>query len=294
VTRPERTLSPRDLAAALGVSESSVKRWVDAGELDAGRTAGGHRRIALPEAVRFARAKGLSVLRPDLLGLADLAGLPADLAEAPVTAGLLVDRLANGRAEHASNLVVAAYLRGDPLAPLCDGPVREAMHEVGKLWEQGRRGIFVEHRATDLFHHAFHQIRALIPEPNGAAPRAVGGALAGDPYLLPSLMAATVLADLGFAVAHLGPDTPADVLAAAAREHRAGLVWLSVSVADTDQAVVEASRALAEGLTATGAEIVVGGRRTEGMALPAWPNLQHRSDMAGLVEVAHLVRNGSA
>jgi len=39
-----RQLSPRELAEALGVSESSLKRWVDAGKIAASRTEGGHRR----------------------------------------------------------------------------------------------------------------------------------------------------------------------------------------------------------------------------------------------------------
>jgi len=294
VSPTERTFSPRDLADAIGVSESSIKRWVDAGDLVAARTAGGHRRIALTEAVRFIRGRSLPLVRPAVLGLADLTHLPPALAVAPVTGALLVDLLGSGQAGQARGLIVSAYLRGEPLAPLCDGPVRDAMREVGVLWEDGRRGIFVEHRATDLFLQAFHQIRSLIPEPPPGAPRAVGGALAGDPYFLPSLMAATVLADLGFAVTHLGPDTPADVLAAAAREARARLVWLSVSIAPTNGEVPRAMRALAEALAPTGAEVVVGGRGTDGLALAEWPNVQHRSDMAGLLEVAREVQRGLA
>src|SRR5690242_3719305 len=62
-----RHLSPRDLADALGVSESSLKRWVDAGKLAAFRTEGGHRRIAVSEALRFIRETGAPVARPELL-----------------------------------------------------------------------------------------------------------------------------------------------------------------------------------------------------------------------------------
>ena len=38
-------LSPKELADAIGVSESSIKRWVDNGEIQATKTSGGHRRI---------------------------------------------------------------------------------------------------------------------------------------------------------------------------------------------------------------------------------------------------------
>ena len=65
----KRLLSPKELADAIGVSESSLKRWADAGRLQVARTEGGHRRIPIAEAVRFIRDTGAVVVRPDLLGL---------------------------------------------------------------------------------------------------------------------------------------------------------------------------------------------------------------------------------
>ena len=64
-----RQVTPRQLAEAIGVSESSLKRWSDAGKIEVSRTEGGHRRIAIGEAVRFIRASRAPVVRPDLLGL---------------------------------------------------------------------------------------------------------------------------------------------------------------------------------------------------------------------------------
>ncbi|MEM9791075.1 MAG: MerR family DNA-binding transcriptional regulator [Planctomycetota bacterium] len=62
-------LSPKEVALAIGVSESSLKRWADAGRIRVRRTAGGHRRIAIQEAIRFARYYGFPVVRPDILYL---------------------------------------------------------------------------------------------------------------------------------------------------------------------------------------------------------------------------------
>lgn len=288
----ERTFSPRELADAIGVSESSVKRWVDAGELHAARTAGGHRRIPLSEAVRFIRARQLSVVDPGVLGLADVTRLPPHLAVAPVTADLLVQLLQGRQADQARALVVSAYLRGEPLAPLCDRAVRGAMEAVGELWRYDRRGIFVEHRAVDLFVQAFSQIRALIPPSAPDAPAAVGGALAGDLYLLPSLMASAVLADMGFAVTNLGPDTPADVLADAALERRARIVWLAVSSSPEPEVLQRAVTILSERLAPIGAEVVVGGRGVEGVVLPSLPNLHVHRRMHDLVALAREVCAG--
>lgn len=66
------TLSPKELAEAIGVSESSLKRWVDEGVIQASRTRGGHRRIALAEAVRYIRESGIPIIRPDILGISDV------------------------------------------------------------------------------------------------------------------------------------------------------------------------------------------------------------------------------
>ncbi|MCX5741316.1 MAG: helix-turn-helix domain-containing protein, partial [Proteobacteria bacterium] len=68
-----RLLSPRDLAEALGVSESSLKRWVDSGRITATRTDGGHRKIRLSEAVRFIRESGSPIVHPELLDMPEVA-----------------------------------------------------------------------------------------------------------------------------------------------------------------------------------------------------------------------------
>jgi len=65
-------LTPKDLADAIGVSESSMRRWVDSGRLKMTRTAGGHRRIEINEAIRFIRESGTPVVHPEILGLADI------------------------------------------------------------------------------------------------------------------------------------------------------------------------------------------------------------------------------
>src|SRR4030095_13667767 len=67
-----KLLTPKELADAIGASESSLRRWVDSGDIRMSRTAGGHRRIPLREAIRFVRAIGATVVRPDILGLGEL------------------------------------------------------------------------------------------------------------------------------------------------------------------------------------------------------------------------------
>ena len=46
-------LSPTEAAAEIGVSTDTVRRWIDAGHLEAWRTPGGHRKIERGALARF-------------------------------------------------------------------------------------------------------------------------------------------------------------------------------------------------------------------------------------------------
>lgn len=70
----QELLSPRQVAVALGVSESSLKRWCDRGMLPTRRTAGGHRRVPLDGVLTFLRETGQDLVRPDVLGLPSTTG----------------------------------------------------------------------------------------------------------------------------------------------------------------------------------------------------------------------------
>jgi excisionase family DNA binding protein len=252
----EKLLTSRELAQAIGASESSLRRWTNSGAIRTSRTVGGHRRIPLSEAVRFVRETGATVVRPDVLGfpaaaVATAAGAGGDEA--------LYQALLDGDAAAARGRILGMYLGGAPLAALFDGPLAVAMRRVGGLWEHDPRGVLVEHRATDICLRAVAELRQLLPPPGDDAPAAAGGAPAGDPYLLPSMMAAAVLADAGYRVTSLGADTPAEVLAAAAEEVDARLAWLSVSYADP-QALQRDVEALTKRLRPRGTTLLVGGR----------------------------------
>jgi excisionase family DNA binding protein len=261
------SLSPKDLASAVGVSESSLKRWADDGKLRVTRTAGGHRRIPIQEAMRFAREARMPILRPDILGLPELAALnkiKADQA-AEVT---LHERLCAGDVLGAQAILIDQYLAGQSVAAICDGPIRSAMTQIGEAWNHGQEGIFIEHRATDICLQALSVLRSLITRPaepgtmnpdDDTRPVALGGAPSSDPYLIPSLMCACVLSEVGFRTVNLGPDTPAAVLLKAMDVHRPRLVWLACS-SQTATPTAGDLQALAKQVQAHHATLVVGGR----------------------------------
>ncbi len=255
-----RLLSPKDLADALGVSESSLKRWTDAGRIRAIRTSGGHRRIPLDEAVRFVRDTGTPVVRPELLDMPDAAAVASNDA-GPESS--LYDQLVTGDARGVRGWLLRRYLAGTSIAELCDGPIRSAMYELGELWRHGPDGIAVEHRATDLALQALAHLRGTF-EPPADAPLAIGCGPEDDPYLLPSFMAATVIAAAGVRAINLGPDTPLAALEHAVQAHRPALVWVSATAAIAPAR----ARAIARYLDSMprGVRVAVGGQQRQAIA----------------------------
>ncbi len=228
----EKLLTSKELAQAIGASESSMRRWTNSGIIRTARTAGGHRRIAVSEAIRFVRESGVTVVRPEMLGLSDLQMVEGGNARA---AGSLAEQLyaalEAGDAKAARGCVTGLYLKGSSVAAICDGAMQGAMERLGELWRENVRGILVEHRATDICLHALGELKQMIGEPLKEAPVALGGAPEGDPYLLPSMMAGAVLAEAGFRDINFGPNTPLELLGSAAEENKARIVWLSVKAA---------------------------------------------------------------
>ncbi|HBJ38054.1 MAG TPA: hypothetical protein DDZ51_25515, partial [Planctomycetaceae bacterium] len=220
-----RTLSTSEFAKALGVSDSSVRRLADAGELEIHRTRGGHRRIPVSEAVRYIRDTRSPVVRPELLGL-EAGPQKVDLASATEQ---MLQVLESGHASAVIGLMQCLYAGGMNIAELCDGPITSAMYQIGARWPHDKRAIFVEHRATILCCRALNQLRLSIPEPDEDAPKAIGAAMSGDMYLMPTLIASLVLYEAGFNEINLGPNTPLDVLADSVIDEAPSVVWLSIA-----------------------------------------------------------------
>jgi len=257
-------LSPKELAAAIGVSESSIKRWVDEGKVEASRTAGGHRRISMAEVVRFLRESGQKLIEPGLLGLPELQELKVAEPECPAgdleaQGERLFHFLEAGACNMARGLLLQLYLDGLGLAEIFDGPLRSALRRIGQLWQSGPVGIFLEHRAIQISLQAVHQLAALTPR-QSRGPLALGAAAPPDTSQLPTLMVATLLASEGFQAVNLGPDLPLTVLGDAVLDMKPALVWLSISHGGDEKGLLQEVAILKSKVDTVGAALAIGGR----------------------------------
>lgn len=279
-------LSPKELADAIGVSESSLKRWADDGVIAVTRTSGGHRRIGRQEAVRFVRQTGAEVVRPQLLGFPEAKPAPAKRKDIDSAGDVLFDALLCCNRQEVLGLVQGWFLAGEPLAWIFDGPIAAAMERMGRLWRHEEDGVLFEHRATDLCVQAVTQIRLALPPERVGAPTAVGAASSGDPYILPTLMASAVLQDAGLRAVNLGPETPLRVLQAAAKGHEAILAWLSVSTAAAAESVGPGLAKMAKALQRIGTHVVIGGRSAHLLSAVRQSGVTFAKEMAELAAFA--------
>lgn len=220
----DRRLSPAQIVPIVGVSESTLKRWVDAGHLRAEKTPGGHRKIAIADLIAFLRARGRPVPSAEALGLLVSQAAAADRVDPVALARLLL----RGDVEVARTLLLDRF-RSEPLDELLDRLVAPAMAHLGTRWAQGAIDVYEEHVATLRAWALLVELRGLLPTPPASAPLALGGAPEGDPYLLPTLMAELTLSEVGWRTLNLGPDTPVASLLAAVTRHAPRLVWLSIT-----------------------------------------------------------------
>lgn len=218
----QKLLSPAEFAEAIGVSESSIRRLADSGELRIFKTKGGHRKIPLDEAIRYTRDQSLTFVRPELLGVS--LPEPVETAESQLS-----QALKTGDGELTLRLLQSLYLNGMSVAEICDGALTEAMQKVGEGWPTDRRSIFIEHRATVICMRALNQLRLSIMQPNIPKFKALGASPTGDPFFLPGIMASLVLYEAGYQDINLGPDTPIDVIIDAVEDEQPRIIWLALA-----------------------------------------------------------------
>ena len=279
--RDERRFSPAQLAPILGVSESTLKRWVDAGHLRGETTPGGHRKIALSHLVAFLRARGRPVPSLEALGLL-AERQPTRRKNAPATPEALAGLLLRGETGIARTVIGEQFRGGRPLDELLDRLVAPAMAWLGDRWAQGKIDVYQEHAATLRAWSILAELRGLLPAPPDRAPLALGGAPEGDPYLLPTLMAEMTLSELGWRTVNIGPNTPVASLLEAVTRHGPRLVWLSVTSMKPRASFFEGYPRLFERVQAKGARLVIGG---QGLT----PALQDRLVASGFgTRLAHL------
>ena len=259
----KQLFSPKDLARVTGVSESSLKLLADSGRLECTRTAGGHRRIPLAEAVRFIRESSISVVDPSMLGITSRkVGRPRASRSRTSTSAKWSCRAAKKRpsATSPTSTSPATALPACVTAPFGTASSRSATPGLKPL--TAKRRIFALLKSTvpvDIILQALQQLRRMVQSPRPLRSRLV--APPGDPYLCLYLCAALSLLGDGWRRRTWGQGSLFEVLRTAAVRAKAKLVWVSISVESPEANIRQGLEMLSETMLGMNGSVVVGGRK---------------------------------
>jgi excisionase family DNA binding protein len=283
-------LSTPEVAEALGISVTTVKRWVDAGILPAHKTAGGHRKLFLADVLRVARAHQLPYRNPGRRGN-PTAGNPPGSPD--YLSGELFARLVGGDQEGVKSLVFNAYQSGMAATQLADEVIAPALGRIGHEWEKGQVDVMHEHRGVQLCEAALHEWKSLLDRSAlASAPLAIGGAPEGDFYSLATLLAQIVLLDCGWQAINLGPNTPASAFRTALRELQPRLLWVSVGHVEDPSRLVRDYGRLCEEARSAGVAVVVGGRAVTEALRSVMSSANFGDGFSHLAALAHAFHAG--
>lgn len=250
-------VTPKQVSRAIQVSESSVKRWCDKGVIPSQKTAGGHRRIPLAGLLVFLRESKQPLVSPEVIGLPATTGQSHRVINR--AAQQLTEALIRGDDEQCRSITFDLFLAEHSVGTICDHVFAPAFQEIGNRWECNDAEVYQERLGCSIALRVLHELRSLIPESPEKAPIAIGGAVEGDQYHLPTSMVELVLRDAKWNAVSLGSNLPFQTLGQATKTHRPQLFWLSVShIADESRFLGEYAEFYEEfGMNVA---IVVGGR----------------------------------
>ena len=264
---PGELLTPRQLSRAIGVSEASVKRWCDQGEIETSRTSGGHRRLPIASVLEFLKRTNHPVARPELLGVPSTTGK----TEWTLTRGR--DRfwtaIASGQEDVAFEILAGLLDSGHALSAIADDILLSDAEE--------RHGLppLRDKRTDELLAIVTQSLRSRSLHPISGAPVAFTAALDGVEDPLRVTLAELVLRECGWNAICLGTRLPFATLVSAVRRLDPRLVFLHVETIRDPGRLSQEMKSLHEATRSAQARLVVSGTAidaacVETLAVDAW------------------------
>jgi len=292
----EDILTPKQVAQALKVSESSIKRWCDRGVIESHKTGGGHRRISIGSLMAFLEETNRHVVDPNALGMTSerqvnprmstkIRGVTrAFTADELSRLQLFEDALIRGDERECRRILIYWYSVRESFAAVADELIATSFRSIGDIWRRGEIEIFQERRACELITRLIHEFRRLIQGPLPSAPKAIGGTPSGDHYSIPSQLVEISMLEAGWQATNLGSNLPLETILEAVRRETPAIVWLCISHIEDEKIFVEKFNEFASAIPKS-TQIVVGGRMVIPSLLEQIKNAVHCDTM---LQLSHL------
>jgi excisionase family DNA binding protein len=286
----KQSFSTKELAEMWDVSESTVKRWADAGALRCRKTVGGHRKFEMDDIVEFQSRCGLA--KSQAHGINGQSESPCEFkqllenADYPALAERFRQAALAGQFNFVAKLFDKLQTHGMSLATIGEEIIRPAMREVGELWRTGKICVVDEHLATVAIMQALADLHAGVEKPAAAERLALVGCAEGELHQLAAILVRDLLEGEGWKVIYFGSPTPLFSFAEAVDRFKPQLVCISITMADNIERARRDYEDLRRAAERQHTKIVLGGAALADAAIHArFPESHYAGSLHDLLDL---------
>ena len=256
-------LSTSEIAALFSVTETTIKRWADEGQIACVKTLGGHRKFLMKEVIRFGENHGypLTGTIPPTMSSRKLEKLEFSvetrnykkISEIFLEEALDVDK------QGLFDLLSYLYKHHISFSTIGDEVIRPAMVRIGELWAEGKLEVNKEHLASQAVLEILIRLGPQLHHKPSNGMSAVCASAEGDYHEIGLRILAYVLESEGWSVHYVGANTPFDTLGSLIKANTPELICLSFTLEDRPEAFFDNVRSLGKLARSYNATYVVGG-----------------------------------
>ncbi len=263
----DQIFSSKEVAAMLGVNESSIKRWADSGKMRCIKTPGGHRKFRLSDLQEFlvtTKFSGIPFSNPITENLGDSKlTYSVKYRDYPALTQLLYQYALDADSSKIFNLFTVLAVHDYDYAEIFDLILAPALHQIGSDWERGTVSIDQEHAASAAVFDALVRVGHHSAKKMPDSKKAIVAVAGNDLHELPAKSLAVLLELKGWQVLYLGANTPVDSISQAVARANPEAVLLSMTLDPGNSDLLGQIKNLKSGIMPKGSKLVVGGAGTE-------------------------------
>ncbi len=256
-------ITTREVADLLSVTDTTIKRWTNSGQLKCVKTLGGHRKYLLSEVENFARDNNIAVtgvttpLRKDEMEKLGFAVYSKNLN---LAADTIMEEALQGDREGVFQSLMYLVKNRQKLADIIDNVIRPAMEKIGYLWETKKLGIEGEHLASDTIKTALSRLVVYLPHQKPKKTKVLLACAEGENHDLGLQSLAYELELEGYRIHYLGAATPFRSLISDVKKIKPDYIFISATVPSIpEENFIKGFNSLAKAAKSVNAKLTAGG-----------------------------------
>jgi excisionase family DNA binding protein len=225
--------TPPQIAKYFAVNESTIKRWILSGKLQADSTPGGHYRVSKEQMNEFLSS------HKKYTSSYVLNRLLKQKETEKLNWKEYYDSIYKNNTYKAISILRTLYLSGQSLAQIFDQVIIPSLGHIGVEWMEGRLEINMEHRMSFVVSQHIGVLADFIPEnKKKKLPEAILACVPGNTHILPMFMGDAILKQYNFKREVLGINISIDELERAIKRKKdTKLVCISKTYSPIDSQV---------------------------------------------------------